>query len=194
MSVITLEIPNWLFSEKKNDSPHPYTGKLREWANDAKNLRIAVDSFNGLYQHFVTTYAGLQNLSDYRKGYTSPQEPDYIDMLVYLLGLGVKFKPDITFKRGSNKYFQLDLFIKLSNDEYTNGLTPVGTFNSVGTGESGDAAIDTQRTWEQWAKVNQSRIEDDVLVTQSGAKVLSNSLPRHPDEIEVYLQNLLYSK
>jgi Xaa-Pro aminopeptidase len=38
------------------------------------------------------------------------------------------------------------------------------------------------------------RIEDDVLVTQSGSKVLSNSLPRHPDEIEVYLQNLLYSK
>jgi Xaa-Pro aminopeptidase len=38
------------------------------------------------------------------------------------------------------------------------------------------------------------RIEDDLLVTQSGAKVLSNSLPRHPDEIEVYLQNLLSSK
>ena len=38
------------------------------------------------------------------------------------------------------------------------------------------------------------RIEDDLLVTQSGAKILSNSLPRHPDEIEVYLQNLLSSK
>ena len=38
------------------------------------------------------------------------------------------------------------------------------------------------------------RIEDDVLVTQSGVKVLSNSLPRHPDEIEVYLQNLLSCK
>jgi len=35
------------------------------------------------------------------------------------------------------------------------------------------------------------RIEDDVLVTASGAKVLSNSLPRHPDEVEVYIQNLL---
>jgi Xaa-Pro aminopeptidase len=34
------------------------------------------------------------------------------------------------------------------------------------------------------------RIEDDVLVTQSGAMVLSNSLPRHPDEVEVYIQNL----
>jgi len=31
------------------------------------------------------------------------------------------------------------------------------------------------------------RIEDDVLVTQSGAKVLSNSLPRHPDEVEAYM-------
>jgi Xaa-Pro aminopeptidase len=35
------------------------------------------------------------------------------------------------------------------------------------------------------------RIEDDVLVTKSGAKILSTSLPRHPDEIEVYLKNLL---
>jgi len=35
------------------------------------------------------------------------------------------------------------------------------------------------------------RIEDDVLVTQSGAKVLSNSLPRHPDEVEVFMHNLM---
>ena len=35
------------------------------------------------------------------------------------------------------------------------------------------------------------RIEDDVLVTQSGAKVLSNSLPRHPDEVETYINKIL---
>jgi Xaa-Pro aminopeptidase len=35
------------------------------------------------------------------------------------------------------------------------------------------------------------RIEDDILVTESGAKILSNTLPRHPDEVEVYLSNLL---
>jgi Xaa-Pro aminopeptidase len=35
------------------------------------------------------------------------------------------------------------------------------------------------------------RIEDDILVTQSGAKILSNALPRHPDEVEVYISNLL---
>jgi Xaa-Pro aminopeptidase len=35
------------------------------------------------------------------------------------------------------------------------------------------------------------RIEDDILVTESGAKVLSNALPRHPDEVETYLQKLL---
>jgi Xaa-Pro aminopeptidase len=35
------------------------------------------------------------------------------------------------------------------------------------------------------------RIEDDVLVTESGYKILSNSLPRHPDEIEVWMANLL---
>ena len=37
------------------------------------------------------------------------------------------------------------------------------------------------------------RIEDDVLVTQSGVKVLSNSLPRHPDEVEAYLAKVLKS-
>ena len=37
------------------------------------------------------------------------------------------------------------------------------------------------------------RIEDDVLVTQSGAKVLSNSLPRHPDEVEAYMAMVLKS-
>ena len=37
------------------------------------------------------------------------------------------------------------------------------------------------------------RIEDDVLVTQSGAKILSNSLPRHPDEVEAYLAKVLKS-
>jgi Xaa-Pro aminopeptidase len=36
------------------------------------------------------------------------------------------------------------------------------------------------------------RIEDDILVTQSGAKILSNALPRHPDEVEVYMAKLLH--
>ncbi len=35
------------------------------------------------------------------------------------------------------------------------------------------------------------RIEDDLLVTESGYKILSDSLPRHPDEIEVWMANLL---
>jgi Xaa-Pro aminopeptidase len=35
------------------------------------------------------------------------------------------------------------------------------------------------------------RIEDDVLVTASGAKVLSDSLPRHPDEVEAYMAKVL---
>jgi Xaa-Pro aminopeptidase len=32
------------------------------------------------------------------------------------------------------------------------------------------------------------RIEDDILVTQSGCKILSNALPRHPDEVEAYMK------
>ena len=35
------------------------------------------------------------------------------------------------------------------------------------------------------------RIEDDILVTESGAKILSNALPRHPDEVETYMAKLL---
>ncbi|MSW15386.1 MAG: M24 family metallopeptidase, partial [Actinobacteria bacterium] len=35
------------------------------------------------------------------------------------------------------------------------------------------------------------RIEDDVLVTDSGFRNLSAALPSHPDEVEVWMANLL---
>jgi len=34
------------------------------------------------------------------------------------------------------------------------------------------------------------RIEDDVLVTETGCRVLSNKLPSHPDEVEVWISNI----
>jgi len=37
------------------------------------------------------------------------------------------------------------------------------------------------------------RIEDDVLVTETGCRVLSNKLPSHPDEVEVWISNLTRS-
>ena len=35
------------------------------------------------------------------------------------------------------------------------------------------------------------RIEDDVLVTKSGSRVLSKAIPSHPHEVEVWVENLL---
>lgn len=35
------------------------------------------------------------------------------------------------------------------------------------------------------------RIEDDVLVTETGCRILSKALPSHPDEVEVWMANLL---
>jgi len=35
------------------------------------------------------------------------------------------------------------------------------------------------------------RIEDDVVVTQDGCRILSNALPRHPDDIERWMAGLL---
>ena len=37
------------------------------------------------------------------------------------------------------------------------------------------------------------RIEDDVLVTQTGYRVLSDKLQSHPDEVEVWISNLTRS-
>jgi len=34
------------------------------------------------------------------------------------------------------------------------------------------------------------RIEDDVIVTETGCRVMSQALPSHPDEIEVWMSNL----
>jgi len=34
------------------------------------------------------------------------------------------------------------------------------------------------------------RIEDDVLITETGYRVLSGNIPSHPDEVEVWMANL----
>ena len=37
------------------------------------------------------------------------------------------------------------------------------------------------------------RIEDDVVVTEGGCHILSDGLPRHPDDIEKWMEGLLSS-
>jgi len=35
------------------------------------------------------------------------------------------------------------------------------------------------------------RIEDDVVVTETGCRILTNSLPRHPDDVEAWMASLI---
>ena len=43
---------------------------------------------------------------------------------------------------------------------------------------------------EKYRKVGGVRIEDDVLVTETGCINLSENMPRHPDKIEAWMASL----
>jgi len=56
----------------------------------------------------------------------------------------------------------------------------------------GVAPAKRHKLWEesQFIFSTPQTIEDDVLVTETGCRVLSNKLPSHPDEVEVWISNL----
>lgn len=73
-------------------------------------------------------------------------------------------------------------------DQYTEGKLEVGQVLTVEPG------LYIQSDDELFAPEFRGigiRIEDDVVVTETGCQILSNSLPRHPDDIETWMAALL---
>lgn len=135
MKYIALELPNHLFATKTEHSLHPDTGEFVKYINDFITLRVAPDTITDRTQHLLTTYEKLENFCAFRRGYTDPSEPDFIDLLGFFVSKGVKFLNNYPFKRGKG-YFALDLFVKLSNAEYQT-IVPTGMYGA-----------DETSTWE----------------------------------------------
>lgn len=73
-------------------------------------------------------------------------------------------------------------------DQYTEGRLAVGQVLTVEPG------LYIQPDDELFAPEYRGigiRIEDDVVVTETGCRILSNGLPRHPDDIETWMASLL---
>lgn len=73
-------------------------------------------------------------------------------------------------------------------DQYTEGKLEVGQVLTVEPG------LYIQPDDELFAPEYRGigiRIEDDVVVTETGCRILSNGLPRHPDDIETWMASLL---
>lgn len=73
-------------------------------------------------------------------------------------------------------------------DQYTEGRLEVGMVLTVEPG------LYIQPDDELFAPEFRGigiRIEDDVVVTETGCRILSNGLPRHPDDIETWMASLL---
>jgi Xaa-Pro aminopeptidase len=73
-------------------------------------------------------------------------------------------------------------------DQYTEGILKVGMILTVEPG------LYIQPDDELFAPEFRGigiRIEDDVVVTEDGCRILSHALPRHPDEIETWMAALL---
>jgi Xaa-Pro aminopeptidase len=74
------------------------------------------------------------------------------------------------------------------NDQYRDGVLEAGMILTV---EPGLYIHPDDELFPAEYRGIGVRIEDDVLVTKSGYQNLSRSLPSHPDEVEVWMANIL---
>lgn len=74
------------------------------------------------------------------------------------------------------------------NDQYRDGILEAGMILTV---EPGLYIHPDDELFPAEYRGIGVRIEDDVLVTKSGYQNLSRSLPSHPDEVEVWMANIL---
>ena len=77
---------------------------------------------------------------------------------------------------------------KARNDQYRDGILEAGMILTV---EPGLYIHPDDELFPAEYRGIGVRIEDDVLVTNSGYQNLSRSLPSHPDEVEVWMANIL---
>ena len=118
-----------------------------------------------------------------------------IDMGILTISAEESLRPEIGLHRrwtlhGVSHMLGMDVHdcAQARKDQYTEGTLEVGMVLTVEPG------LYIQPDDELFALEFRGigiRIEDDVVVTEDGCRILSDSLPRHPDEIERWMSALM---
>ena len=118
-----------------------------------------------------------------------------IDMGILTISAEESLRPEIGLHRrwtlhGVSHMLGMDVHdcAQARKDQYTEGTLQIGMVLTVEPG------LYIQPDDELFAPEFRGigiRIEDDVVVTEDGCRILSNSLPRHPDEIERWMSALM---
>jgi len=116
------------------------------------------------------------------------------DMGVLTVTAEESMQPEVSLHRrwtlhGVSHMLGLDVHdcAQARKDQYIEGIIEVGMVLTVEPGLY--IQIDDELFAPEFRGIG-IRIEDDVLVTEDGCRVLSQSLPRHPDEIEAWMAYL----
>jgi len=103
-------------------------------------------------------------------------------------------KPDVGLHRrwtvhGVSHMLGMDVHdcAQARNEEYSDGVLKAGMVLTV---EPGLYIQPDDELFPPEYRGIGVRIEDDVLITESGYRVLSGNIPSHPDEVEVWMANL----